>query len=342
VRIALESRHFRIRVGDGATIEHTGLIAARSSNFEGVHRMKLSPKPSLSLAVLAPFATLWRSRPCTVSRRGMSESGLARSVLVVVALGSTLGLVGCGESAQDVEEGAAVQDSASTSRKRKPSPPSSGKSSGAADGGAGALPRDGGSTPTASSDPFNPASCDGPIITKTEVAARFAAGATTAPAGKFTVYSRERDCSALTGCAPWTATTVNAKGTATFFANSAANQFDLIIDDDRNDPRCLVHEATERSGLGRTYGIYDLPSFRFSDVTADPTQATFDILNWQSIAVFGPQHYIYGCSTTSAQWGGGAYFVLTGRVTNTCVRATNERTDSLGNLVSEVVLSMSL
>jgi hypothetical protein len=232
-------------------------------------------------------------------------------------------------------------EAAQTANPSMPSDPSS-PPSGNADASAGVVASsDGGTTPT-STDPFDPASCTGPTITRADVAQRFQAGATTAPVGKYTVYYRSRTCDSLTGCGPWAATTVYATGTATFVANSAADRFDLIIDDDRNDPRCLGHEPTDRSGMGGPYGTYDLQSFRFEDVTAESTEAILDVLEWASIACLYADHCIYGCTTANAEYGGLENTVVTGRATNTCLRATNERKDSQGNVIGEMVLAMPL
>jgi hypothetical protein len=51
-------------------------------------------------------------------------------------------------------------------------------------------------------DPFDPNSCTGPLLTNP--VSMFAPGATTAPLGRYKLIYRDRSCTELTGCTPWT------------------------------------------------------------------------------------------------------------------------------------------
>ncbi|WP_394849186.1 hypothetical protein LZC95_17285 [Pendulispora brunnea] len=53
-------------------------------------------------------------------------------------------------------------------------------------------------------DPFDPASCAGPSMTRPEAIALIPPGNTESPdLGDYKLYIRKRRCSALTGCSPW-------------------------------------------------------------------------------------------------------------------------------------------
>lgn len=70
-------------------------------------------------------------------------------------------------------------------------------------GGSGAAP-----------DPFDPASCAGPAMTKAQAIARFSAGATSAKLGDFAILQRKHWCNPLTGCVDWSAPETLLRGSA--------------------------------------------------------------------------------------------------------------------------------
>jgi hypothetical protein len=57
--------------------------------------------------------------------------------------------------------------------------------------------------PAPQPDAFDPASCTGPSMTRSEAAAKFAAGGTSAMLGSFQIYVRTRTCTNVTGCGAW-------------------------------------------------------------------------------------------------------------------------------------------
>lgn len=57
--------------------------------------------------------------------------------------------------------------------------------------------------PVDNSDPFSPASCQGPTMTVEQAVARFAPAATKAVLGSYHVHARMRGCNNTTGCAGW-------------------------------------------------------------------------------------------------------------------------------------------
>jgi hypothetical protein len=60
--------------------------------------------------------------------------------------------------------------------------------------------------PHPSSDPFDPASCPGPPMSRAEAISRLRAGATDSGViGSYLLHSRRRDCSTLSGCSEWQA-----------------------------------------------------------------------------------------------------------------------------------------
>ena len=53
------------------------------------------------------------------------------------------------------------------------------------------------------SDPFDPASCQGPAFTQSDAIKYLGVGGTAAPIGNYSVNTRVRTCSTITGCGAW-------------------------------------------------------------------------------------------------------------------------------------------
>jgi len=66
-------------------------------------------------------------------------------------------------------------------------------------------PRAAPSSPSA--DPFDPASCGGPSMTRAEAVALLAPGTSDAIVGRYVIQKRSRTCSPVTGCGAWGAST---------------------------------------------------------------------------------------------------------------------------------------
>ncbi len=178
---------------------------------------------------------------------------------------------------------------------------------------------------TASSNPFDPASCDGPTITFAELQQKLGPGGTRTELGEFTIQRRARSCNSVTGCGAWAEATTVGKGKATLVANAAARTFDLVVDDATNDPRCFVQ-------LPSSQGVHGSRSFVFTDVARDRTFSPYGRLEWTSIAWSPKSNYTYGCRANTIYG-----LTFEGRMTKSCFRAVAKEVRP-GAVVAEQVM----
>jgi len=230
------------------------------------------------------------------------------SALLLLASGlGAPGLAACGSGVQD------LGDNDTDLRAKPGQKPGPGIDAGSPESGANPGRADAAASATAS-DPFDPRSCDGPIITGAEAAQKFKAGASKAVLGAYAVYTRGRPCSSLTGCGAWEPTRKVATGVAILFANPQSRKFDLVLADDQSDPRCIDPSLPWPGGIS------------FKDVLA-PSMGAYDRMEWGKFA--GEYQckpgYAFGTFGTRSH---------TGTMTNSCFRASMTSTDPLDNNIN--------